>query len=160
MKKFGGVITAQVPASAAFAALTRFSDIPKFVPAVIRARQVSSGPVMKGTFFEQVSRVMGRELTMSTEVTECEPNRVLAYRALNGPFKYRARYEFSETPQGTQIRYDVDLPISWYLWPASPILGRMWERSYARNMEAFGRYAEESAQSEESRTDEHAHAST
>ena len=77
----------------------------------VAASNVSEGPIGVGSRFRLVARFLGRESATEYEVTEYEPNRSVAWKALSGPLPLRFRRTFESVEGGTRvaIRYDADI---------------------------------------------------
>jgi uncharacterized protein YndB with AHSA1/START domain len=60
MFEFHEAVRISRPPEDVFALLTRFEEIPKFVPQVVSAEQTSTGEVSVGTTFVQRGRFLGR----------------------------------------------------------------------------------------------------
>ena len=74
MFAFREVVAIARPPQEVFRVLTRFEDIPKFVPQVASAEQTSPGEVSVGTTFVQRGRLLGRTIETPTVVTVHEPH--------------------------------------------------------------------------------------
>ena len=117
------------------ALLTRFEDIPKFVPQVASAEQTTPGEVGVGTIFVQRGRFLGRTVETPTAVTVFEPPSRFAYRAERGPFPYEARYELTSRNAGTVLAADVTLRLRGLARVLEPLLGQYLGRVYSRNLD-------------------------
>jgi uncharacterized protein YndB with AHSA1/START domain len=67
-------------------------------------QQLTEGPVMAGTRFREVHKVMGRRRVELTEVVECDPGRRFHIRVVEGP-PVDGRWEFVPTPAGTRVTF-------------------------------------------------------
>ena len=117
-----------------FALLTRFEDIPKFVPQVVSAEQTSAGEVGIGTTFVQRGRLFGRMVETPTVVTTYEPPSRFGYRADQGPVPYEALYHLAPSDGGTVLEATVAVRLRWPVRPLEPLVGRLVRRTYARNL--------------------------
>ncbi len=115
--------------------LTRFEDIPKFVPQVVSAEQTTPGDVGVGTGFVQRGRFLGRTVETPTVVTTFEPPSRFAYRAEQGPVPYEALYELTPSNGGTLLVAHVTLAFRGVVRPLESLLGWYLQRVYARNLE-------------------------
>jgi uncharacterized protein YndB with AHSA1/START domain len=118
-----------------FALLTRFEDIPKFVPQVVSAEQTSAGDVAVGTTFVQRGRFLGRTVETPTVVTTVEPHSRFGYRADRGPVPYEALYDFVPLEGGTRLDATVTFRLRGAGRVLEPLLARYLRRVYARNLE-------------------------
>lgn len=122
------------PPEDVFAALTRFEDIPRFVPQVVSAEQTSLGEVAVGTTFVQRGRILGRTVETPTVVTTFEPHSRFGYRANEGPLPYEAAYTFHPTDEGTLLEADVTGRPKRLTRALEPLLRPLMQRVYSRNL--------------------------
>ena len=78
-------------------------NFPAWHASVRRVRRTSAGPLGVGATFDEVTECGGRRLEVSWEVTAYEPPRVLAYRAIGGPFAGAVRHLWSAVDSGTRL---------------------------------------------------------
>lgn len=95
----------------------------------IESRRTSEGPLGVGVTFRLVGKALGRRFTIDYEVTDWEPNRTAAWKALSGPLPLRFRRSFSSEGNGTRIdfRYDADQP-AWFLRPLGTVMAPIGRR--------------------------------
>jgi len=48
---------------------------------------------------------LSRKLHFQAHITTFEPNKAYGYEALSGPMPYRGHYEFTEAPEGVQVKW-------------------------------------------------------
>ncbi len=135
MFRFRQALPIRRPPHEVFELLTRFEDIPRFVPQVVSAQQTSEGAVAAGTTFVQVGRFLGRTVETPTLVTEAEPPYRFAYRADAGPVPYEARYDLTPSDGGTLLEADVAVRFYGAARALEPLVGRLVRRVYAGNLE-------------------------
>ena len=137
MFKFRQAVHIARPPNEVFDALTRFEDIPKFVPQVTSAEQTSPGEVSVGTTFVQRSRLLGKTVETPTLVTAFEQYSRFAYRADEGPLPYEAAYRFRRVEGGTMLEADVTGRPRGMAHAFEPLAKRLVPRIYRRNLERF-----------------------
>jgi ligand-binding SRPBCC domain-containing protein len=135
MFEFHEAVRISRPPEDVFALLTRFEDIPKFVPQVVSAEQTSAGEVSAGTTFVQRGRFLGRTVETPTVVTTHEPPSRFGYRADQGPVPYEALYDFIPSDGGTLLQAAVTVRLRGAARGLEPLVGRLVRRAYARNLE-------------------------
>ncbi len=123
------------PPQHVFALLTRFEDIPKFVPQVASAEQTSAGELAVGTSFVQRSRFLGRTVEIPTVVTTLEPHSRFGYRADRGPLPYQALYDFSASNGWTLLEAAVTVCRRGAARALEPLVRRFVQHVYARNLD-------------------------
>ena len=143
MFAFREVVVIARPPQEVFRVLTRFEDIPKFVPQVASAEQTSPGEVSVGTTFVQRGRLLGRTIETPTVVTVHEPHSRFAYRADEGPLPYEAAYWFRPSDGGTLLEADVTGRPKGPARAFEPALKRLMQRVYSRNLERLKVLVEE-----------------
>jgi ligand-binding SRPBCC domain-containing protein len=135
MFEFREAVRVSRPPEDVFALLTRFEDIPKFVPQVVSAEQTSAGEVSVGTTFVQRGRFLGRTVETPTVVTTHEPPSRFGYRADQGPVPYEALYDFTRSDGGTLLEAAVTVRLRGAARGLEPLVGRFVRRAYASNLE-------------------------
>lgn len=74
-----------------------------------RDREVEGGgTIAKGSRIKATEQFIGRKLEFLYEVTEHDPDRILAMRTLSGPFEAELRYTLQAADEGTLIELDAE----------------------------------------------------
>lgn len=101
--------TVSAPIAAAFDYAANFENIEDWDPGVVTSTKVGTGSAAVGSVFDLVTVFKGRTSDMTYTITELDrPHRVV----LKGEGKLLSAVdtmEFSETAEGTEIRYTADL---------------------------------------------------
>jgi uncharacterized membrane protein len=93
------------PAEEVFDFLALAEYLPRWDSSVLECVQVGSGPVTVGTRYRGASRIVGRRIEWTTEVTEFVPGVRMTSRSVEGPLTFTVSYEVSSCPAGTTLRY-------------------------------------------------------
>ena len=93
------------PAEEVFDFLALAEYLPRWDSSVLECVQVGSGPVTVGTRYRGASRIVGRRIEWTTEVTEFVPGVRVTSRSVEGPLTFTVSYEVSSCPAGTTLRY-------------------------------------------------------
>ena len=101
---------------------------PRYNPDMLRAEQVSSGPIGVGTRFEAEARARGGTAVMAIEFTEYDRPRRIAEVTHLTSMEIRGTLTFDPVPEGTRMRWSWDVEPRGLLKLASPIVARMGER--------------------------------
>jgi carbon monoxide dehydrogenase subunit G len=125
------------PPQDVFALLTRFEDVPKFVPQVVSAEQTSVGELGVGTIFVQRGRLFGRTVETPTVVTTFEPPSRFGYRTDGGPVPYQAIYDLLPRDAHTLLEATVTVRMRGAVRALEPLVGRGVRRVYLRNLECL-----------------------
>ena len=99
------------PTEEVFAVLANLENDVKWRREWIEAKNTSEGPLGVGATFRLVSKFLGRRIEVEYEVTEYEPNRITAWKAVSGPLPLIFRRTFERVEGGTRvtIRYEGEL---------------------------------------------------
>jgi carbon monoxide dehydrogenase subunit G len=127
-------LTIRRPPEAVLDLLTRFEDIPKFVPQVDSAEQTSSSPVGVGTRFVQRGHFLGRRIETPTRVTVHDPPYRFGYQAA-GLLPYTAHYRPIAVPEGTRMDVDVSMQPRGPLRLLEPLLARQLPKLCRANLD-------------------------
>ena len=93
------------PVGEVFDFLTLAENLPRWDSSILECVQVSSGAVTAGTRYRGASRIVGRRIEWTTEVTEFVPGVRMTSRSVEGPLTFTVSYEVSSCPAGTTLRY-------------------------------------------------------
>jgi uncharacterized protein YndB with AHSA1/START domain len=125
--------------------LTRFEDIPQFVPQVDSAEQTSSGRVGVGTTFVQRGHLFGRRIETPTRVIEHDPPHRFGYQAA-GLLPYTTHYRFNALPEGTRLDVDVSMQPRGLLRLVEPLLAWQLPKLYRANLHRMRHLLESAAE--------------
>jgi uncharacterized protein YndB with AHSA1/START domain len=112
------------PVEEVFAYLTDPAKTPEWNSAVLECRAEPQGPLHVGSKLYIVSRILGRRIEHSAEVTELVPNRKLAHRATS-PFPLEATYLTEPMAGGTKVLVTTVGEPGGFFKLAGPALGRI-----------------------------------
>ena len=93
------------PVGEVFDFLTLAENLPRWDSSILECVQVSSGAVTAGTRYRGASRIVGRRIEWTTEVTEFVPGVRMASQSVEGSLTFAVSYEVSASPAGTTLRY-------------------------------------------------------
>jgi uncharacterized protein YndB with AHSA1/START domain len=99
-------ITIQKPVSEVFAFVLNHDNDPQWRPGVVEIRK-TSGEGVGERWYQRVKGPGGREIPADIEITALEPNRVLAFRAVEGPVRPEGRYELAEENGSTRLSFSL-----------------------------------------------------
>jgi len=98
-------IEVEVPVSAAYGQWTQFEEFPEFMSGVVQVEQIDD------SHLRWVAEVSDERREWTAEIVEQEPDRVIAWRSLEGT-PNSGRVEFRPTDSGTEIsvrmEYDAE----------------------------------------------------
>jgi uncharacterized protein YndB with AHSA1/START domain len=101
---------------------------PRYNPRMVRAVQVSTGPIGMGTRFEAETRSRGRSVALTIEYTAYERPRRLTSKTHLANMEIEGTLTFDPIPAGTRMQW------SWNIQPRgafrliTPLLARIGER--------------------------------
>lgn len=97
------------PADEVFEFLTDFSNVPSWQSGSIDVQE-PEGSLTVGTTYVQVLKFLGKRIKTTLEVTEFEPGRRFALKALSGPVPFEVRHtlEPADGQEGTRLRVELE----------------------------------------------------
>lgn len=93
------------PAGEVFDFLMLAENLPRWDSSMLECVQVGSGAVTVGTRYRGASKILGRRIEWTTEVTELVPGVHATSQSVQGPLTFTVSYEVSASPAGTTLRY-------------------------------------------------------
>ena len=93
------------PIERVFEFLTRYENIPHFVPGVLKVEQTSPGPIGVGTTYQLVSKIFvpGLKTVSTYEVTEYEHNKKISVKSITGLAQGSAAETLESVEGGTRV---------------------------------------------------------
>jgi uncharacterized protein YndB with AHSA1/START domain len=131
--RFTNTVTIARPRSEVFAFLANFENVPRWNYAITETRQVSNGPMGVGTRFLQ-TRTLPARSTESLEVTEFEPERMLAMRGTFGPLPALTTYTLESLGDATCVTNAVVLERAGPLSLLGPLVTSRVKAAVAANL--------------------------
>src|SRR5512147_2701347 len=97
------------PIEEVFSVLTNLENDLQWRREWVEAKNTSDGALDVGATFRLTGEMLGRQIPTVYEVTEYEPCRTAAWKAVSGPFPLAFRRTFDRVEDGTRvtIRYDI-----------------------------------------------------
>lgn len=95
------------------------------------------GPMEKGQRAEGITRVAGRRVQWTSEVTEFEQDRRVEMRSVDAPMAFHITWEYRGEGDGTHVTFiqDVDSLGSFFGRLADPVVTKMYSRDVRGNLE-------------------------
>ena len=93
------------PAGEVFDFLALAENLPRWDSSILECVQVDSGAVTVGTRYRGASRIVGRRIEWTTEVTEFVAGVRMTSQSVEGSLTFTVSYEVSSSPAGTTLRY-------------------------------------------------------
>ena len=93
------------PAGEVFDFLVLAENLPRWDSSTLECVQVGSGAVTVGTRYRGASKVLGRRIEWTTEVTQFVPGVRMASQSVEGPLNFTVSHEVSASPAGTTLHY-------------------------------------------------------
>jgi carbon monoxide dehydrogenase subunit G len=117
-----------------FSFITNPLNTPLWQPTVVETNQKTPGPLGVGTRVIDIRRFLGRRIEGEWEVTEHDPPRRSAIRAVSGPIPFSGSYTLMPVEEGTQLTWLVDLEAAGFFRLAEPIFAQMARRELASSL--------------------------
>lgn len=105
----------------------------------------SDGPLEKGRRTSGVTRVAGRKVDWSSEVTEFEQDRHFEIRSIDAPMDFHITWHFEAEDGGTRVRFEQEVGSlgSFFGRLADPVVTKMYARDVRGNLENLKTLLEE-----------------
>ena len=105
------------------------------------------GPLTKGAVAQGVTRVAGKKVEWTAEITEFEQDRRMDIRSLKSPMSWTITWLFTASGDGTDVSFVQDVPEigGFFGRLADPIVTKMYSRDVRGNLEHLKLLLEESA---------------
>ncbi len=91
-----------------FSYIVKAENLPIWDSMTIEAEKVGSGEPGLGTRTKGVSKLLGKRLDWTSEVTAFEPDVLVAYSTVGGRLKFTATNKLAPTGEGTRFTYRVE----------------------------------------------------
>lgn len=101
------VVIARQPAEV-FDFLVHAENLPLWDSSMLECAQLGTGPVGVGTRYHGASRILGRRIEWTTEVTDFQPGVRSESRSVTGPLTFRVSYTVTAAAAGTSLRYRIE----------------------------------------------------
>jgi uncharacterized membrane protein len=93
------------PAAEVLDFLVRAENLPRWDASILECAQLDAAPVTVGTRYRGASKILGRRIEWTTEVTDFVPGRRSESTSIDGPLQFTVSYDLSAVPGGTGLRY-------------------------------------------------------
>jgi uncharacterized protein YndB with AHSA1/START domain len=100
-------VTIQKPVATVFAFVANHDNDTQWRPGVVEMRK-SSGEDVGERWYQRVKGPGGRQVPADIEVTQLEPNHVLAFRTVEGPVRPEGRYELADENGATRFTFSLN----------------------------------------------------
>jgi hypothetical protein len=106
---------------------------------MIEFKKLDEGEPKKGTRYLGVTRVAGRRVEWTAEISEWDDVEFYDLQAIESPVGWHLRFEFDEVPGGTHVTMHQDMdPFAGFFGKlADPLVTRMYSRDVKSNLEAL-----------------------
>lgn len=118
------------PLEQVFAFMSDFENNRKWQSSLVEVKKVSKGPMGVGTIYRAVTIILGRRFETEQQVTEYEPNRIIARKTVSGPFPFEVHVKFERTAGGTLIDATMDGEPRGFFKMAEPLIERAIKRQF------------------------------
>lgn len=97
----------------------------------------SDGPMEKGTRTEGVTRVAGRKVAWTAEVTEFQRNRRVELRSIDAPMEFHLTWTYEPAGEGCRVTFEQEVGSlgSFFGKLADPVVTKMYARDVRGNLE-------------------------
>lgn len=148
MARVEGEIIINRPVEEVFDFVADERNEPSYNPRMVRAEQVSSGPIGAATQFQTVLKTMGRTMSMTVEFTRFERPWLLASRTTSSMMETEGALTFESVAAGTRMRWSWEVRPRGAIRLMTPLVGLLGRRQERAIWSELKRVLE--AQAEES----------
>lgn len=135
MARVKGEIIINRPVEEVFDFVADERNEPRYNPHMIRAEQISQGPIGLGTRFETELQTMGRTMPMVVEFTGFERPRRLASVTRSSMMETQGALTFEPVPGGTRMRWSWEVRPRGALKVMTPFVGAVGAASRERHLD-------------------------
>ena len=96
--------------------------------------RITNGTMGVGRAWVDVVQFLGQRLEVASELTEYEPERVLAFKSTSGPIPLQGRYSFEPDGKGTRVTFTMQGEPGGFFKLAEPIVARSVQRQWVTNL--------------------------
>lgn len=113
------------------------ANVPLFSSNLIEYRQLTPGPVQKGTRDAGAVKVAGKRIDWTTEVVEFEEGRRWGVRSVESPIAFEMDLRYEDAEDGTEIRWHQESETfgGFFGKLAEPLVNRMYAKDVRSNLE-------------------------
>lgn len=131
------------PPSEVFAYLTDADRLPEWQSGAVEAQW--EGEKARGAHIREVRKFLGRRMETKLEVTEYEPDRRFALRAVSGPVPFSVTQVLEPRDGGTRLSFSGEGEPGGFFKLAETIVARVAERQFKNDFETMKDILENSA---------------
>lgn len=130
------------PPEDVFAYLADVSNLTEWQSGVHSAEIEGGGAAAVGARVVESRTLLGKEMTTTLEIVDCEPPRLFTLRALDGPALLTIRHELEPTGGETELHVVVDGEVKHMPGFAGGLMMRGAERQFRKDFERLKRLLE------------------
>jgi uncharacterized membrane protein len=93
------------PAAEVLDFLVRAENLPRWDSSVVECVQLDAAPVTVGTRYRGASKILGRRVEWTVELTDFVPGRKSESTSVDGQSAFTVSYDLSAVSDGTRLRY-------------------------------------------------------
>jgi uncharacterized protein YndB with AHSA1/START domain len=123
------------PPAEVFAYVTDAERLPEWQSSAVEARW--QGEKARGARIHEVRKFLGRRMDSDLEVTEYEPDRLFALKAVSGPVPFSVHQTLEPRDGGTRLTFVGEGEPGGFFKLAEPIVGRVAERQFKGDFETM-----------------------
>jgi carbon monoxide dehydrogenase subunit G len=125
-----------------FEFLTNPANDSKWRDSSISGEWTSDGPIGVGSTLHTVSKVLGREMETTSEVTVWDPPNEYGWKSVGGQMPFEATQKFVSKEGGTQLTFSGQAEVSGFFKLAEGLVGKQLEKMMDKDMNGLKVYIE------------------
>ena len=113
------------------------ANVPLYSSNLVEFEQTSDGPVGKGTTYRGVTKVVGKSVNWTSEVSDFEQGRLWVNRSIESPMAWKIRITYEDDAGDTLVhwRQETDPFGGFFGKMADPLVTRMYAKDVKSNLE-------------------------
>ena len=114
---------------------------PRWGALIVKSRQISDGALTMGSMLEQTACILGARFTLMVEITNYEPPRATAFKAVE-PVRFEHRRTFEPAPGGTRVSFTVEVDLESHFKMARSLLRSIAQRRMEADLDSLKEFLE------------------
>ena len=112
-------------------------NVPLYNSNLVEFEKTSDGPVGKGTTYRGIARVVGRNLSWTSEITEFDEGTRAVNSSIEAPFAWTLETNYEDSGDGTKLnwRQETESFSGFFGKLTDPLVTRMYAKDVRSNLE-------------------------
>jgi uncharacterized membrane protein len=130
------------PVDQVFEYISDPTNDPAWISGIVSAQVTTGLPVGRGTQVKRVAKFLGKKIEYVLEITDFQPNKLIAMKSVQGPFPMEVEYAFQQAGNETEFHLRTGGEATGFYRLAAPLLEVQVKRSLNKDVAAVKRILE------------------